>query len=131
MVYGASFTMRQTKVGRLGNFLLHLVQLHLFGYPVSTRSSCLSVTVLVTCCLCVTLRLMYQVQQWLHQMLFLHESQFSQGTSESHNRTQKLRERSNLIGCVGCVYFLLISKLLGMLAMTDPQFLSYYHQQQP
>ena len=74
------------------------------------RSSCLSVTVLLMCCFCVTLRLMYQVQQWLHQMLFLHESQFSQGTSKSHNRTQKLRERSNLIGCVGCVYFLLISK---------------------
>ncbi|EAW95274.1 hCG2040005 [Homo sapiens] len=111
MVYCVNFRMRQTKVGRPVNFpLLLLLQLRLLGYPMSTMSSCLSVIALLACCLCMTLHLMYQVQQWLHQKRSLQDSRLSLGSSESHNRTQKLRARPNLTGCVGCISFLLISK---------------------
>lgn len=86
MVYCVNFRMRQTKGGRQVNFpLLLLLQLRLLGYPMSTMSSYLSVTALLACCLCMTLHLMYQVQQWLHQMLSLFlENLFNFHLSEIH-----------------------------------------------
>ena len=44
----------------------------------SSMSSYSTVTALLACHICMTLHLMCQVQQWLHQMLSLQESRLSQ-----------------------------------------------------
>lgn len=125
MVYCVNFRMRQTKVGRPVNFPLLLpLLLRLLGYPMSTMSSCLSVTALLACCLCTTLHLMYQVQQWLHQKLFLQESRLSLGSSGSHSRTQRSWGPDPVWwGVSAASPFCWFQMLLGMLAVTGPQFL--------
>ena len=72
----------QNEAGHVGSPvilpLLLLLQLCLLGCPTSSLSSCLPVTALSACHLCMTLRLMHQVQPWLHQILSLQESRLSQ-----------------------------------------------------
>lgn len=83
-----SFKMKQAKVVMNINFP------PLLGRLVSLRIKCpqsssLSVATLLPCCLSVTLQLLYQLYQWIHQKLFVQESRFHQGSSESHDRTQR------------------------------------------
>lgn len=111
MVYCVNFRMRQTKVGRQVNFpLLLLLQLRLLGYPMSTMSSYLSVTALLACCLCMTLHLMYQVQQWLHQMLSLQESRLSQGVQNLIIEHREVKGQTQSDRMCWLHFLLLISK---------------------
>lgn len=88
VIYCVNFKMKQAKVVLNTNFpplLGWLVSLNIL----SPQSSSLSEVTLFPRCLTVTLHLLHQVYQLIHQKLFVQEIRLHQGSSESHGGTQR------------------------------------------
>ena len=103
LTYCVNFKMKQAKVVLNMNFpplLGWLVSLSIL-HP---ESSSLWEATLFPCCLSMTLPLLHQVYQWIHQKLFMKESRLHLGSSESYGRPQR-SHRPVWSGRMCCSYF--------------------------
>lgn len=103
LIYFLNFKMRQAKVGMNINLLLLYLLISLS--ILCPQANCPPVVTLFPCCLSMTLPLLYQVQQWFHQKLFVQAL-----SGEFMTAHREVKGQPNMIGCVGLPSFLLLSK---------------------